>query len=467
MQNMKIKNAPPGLTLGDSAVVAVLGSQSVLGDRHFDPFPQPDYLRMVARFLNRLPLPMRVNIADTISASIGHLHTEFKKIKPESSAKWVVKGYHQKHYPGVILGAPGLACVFLSGLTGFPYLPQPLLYNARRDMSKDDAQAYLDAGQEIAEPLTKKYPEIEAIIHFDPVHDRFLIGRVVFVRLKYLNLPKAYEDFIKHRLEPGAPVILLDCQYKWLRAKVADRLYFQLGGLGGISAQEMIDESEELKSYRKRRGAPEDADWDIKYEYEDGPESEWGSVGQFLDEASDVAATSGHRPIMVSHDHPGELSKMVFNLHLNQWNCANKPDKVFIPVFTHTEPKFPYATGAIPLWLPFITDDNIPLLEDILSLWKDKTASSSPSGTVYMTLHPSFCEPPDLVSLDTWKTILQRHFSDIVFPGVDPRRYPSDLGAYVMMYPEMVNIANKNRFRGEAFRKPTFEELERFLTHLT
>ncbi|MCX6644864.1 MAG: hypothetical protein NTY09_00680 [bacterium] len=464
MDSIQLKHPPPGLTIGDSAVIALRGSWTVLQKSHFDPFPQPEHLRVLARFLNRMPLSWRVKFADYISASIGHPHTDFQKIDPESSARWVIDGFPQKKYPGVILGAPGLAAVFLSGLTGFPYLPQPLLYNARQDMSRDNAQAYLEAGQEIAEPLVKKYPGIEATIHFDPVHDRFLIGRVVFVRLKYLNLPKAYADFIKHRLEPGSPVILLDCKYNWLRAKVADRLYFQLGGLGGISPQEMIDESEALKSYRARWGAPADADWDINYEYSDGPESEWGSTGPFLDEAFELATQSGHKPILASHNHPGELSERIFNLHLNQWTGADKPKNVYIAVFTHTEPNFAYTTGAIPLWLPFITDDNIPLLEEILDSWRRMSGSDNPSGTVYMTLHPSFCSPLDLVSLETWKTILGKYFKEIRFPGIDPARYPSDLGCYVLMYPEMVSLAKKNKFQGNPFKTPSIDDLEKFLT---
>lgn len=459
----QLKNHPPGLTTADSAVVALRGVWSILEEEHFDPFPQPDNLRALARFLNRMPLAWRIKIADFLSASIGHHYSAFEEIDPESSAEWVTGGYKKEKYPGVILGAPGLAAVFLSGLTGYPFLPQPLLYNARRDMSKDDAQAYLEAGREIASPLVKKNPGIEATIHFDPVHDRFLIGRVVFVRLKYLYLPTAYSDFIEKRLEPGSPVILLDCKYPWLRAEIEDRLFFQLGGLGGISPDEMIDESETLKSYRKRWGASSEASWDIDYTYSEGPESEWGSTGPFLDQASETAARFGHKPIRVSHNHPGELSKRVFKLHLNQWDGPGEPENLYIAVFTHTEPRFPYSTGTVPFWLPFITDDNIPLLEEMLEEWKSHSRSGEKSGKVYMTLHPSFCSPPDLVRLETWKSILGNYFNEIHFPGVDPGRYPSDLGCYVMMYPEMVHLAKMHKYQGNPFKKPEYEDLCKFL----
>lgn len=452
-----IKDAPPGLTIADSAVVGLRASWAVLEDDHFDPFPQPESMRSLAKFLNRLPSSWRIKIADYISVSISHPHTDFDLIDPESSAEWVISGFTKEKYHGVILGAPGLAAAFLSGITGYPFLPQPLLYNARRDMSKDDAQAYLDAGREIAEPLVKKFNDIEATIHFDPVHDRFLIGRVVFVRLKYLTLPLAYRKFIEGKLEPGSPVILLDCRFKWLRTEIADRLFFQLGGLGGISPGEMLEDSEVLRTYRKRWGATNDANWKAKGKYIEGPESEWGSTGTFLEEAGKLASTTGHKPILVSHNHPGDLTKLVTNLYLNQWKGAGKPRDAYIGVFTHTEPRFPMVTGAIPIWLPFITDDNIPLLKSILSDWK--STGSDRDGTAFITLHPSFCSPPDLVQLETWRTILEKYFNKVEFPGVDPGRYPSDLGSYVAVYPEITKAARENSFDGEPFKTPDYDDL--------
>ncbi len=80
-----------------------------------------------------------------------------------------------------------------------------------------------------------------------------------------------------------------------------------------------------------------------------------------------------------------------------------------------------------------------------------------------MTLHPSFCSPPDLVRLETWKSILGNYFNEIHFPGVDPGRYPSDLGCYVMMYPEMVHLAKMHKYQGNPFKKPEYEDLCKFL----
>jgi len=453
-------NKYPGLTFGDSGVVAVLGVQTALLRQHFDPFPQPEWTRKAARLLNVLPVNMRVGIADRISSSIGNSKDDFEKFDTEGAATWVTDGYPAEKYPGVVIGAPGLSATFLSVLLGAPFLPQPLLLNARRDFKPDNAQGYLDAGTEITEPLLANNPSIEATIHFDPVHDRFLIKRVVFVRMKFLELPKAYRRFIENRLLPGSPVILLDCGYKWLRAKVSDRLYFQLGGLGGISAMEYIEETEALRTYRKKWGAPDDATWKIDGEYVEGPESEWGSSGTMLDDAEKVAAEHGQIPVRVRHNHPIELSSKVFKLHRRMWQGTERPDSIYVGVFTHTEPRFPMVTGCLPLWLPFITDENVAQADEIIGEWRDNCAILKSDGTAYMTLHPSFCAPPDIVYLPTWRELLKKYFREVKILGIDPGRYPFDLGSYVTMYPAIIKAAKEAAYPGTPFRRPTPIELQ-------
>lgn len=460
------RKAPPCLTFGDSGIIALRAVQTILERRHFDPFPQPAAARAMANILNKLPVGMRVLIADRISASIGRPAEDFRKIDPDGIAAWVLSGYEAERYPGLIVGAPGLAATFLAGLTGFPFLPQPYLFNARRDMRPDDAQAYMVAGQEIVEPVLAKHQSIEATIHFDPVHDRFLIGRVVFIRFKFIELPNAFRVFIRKRLIPGAPVILLDCQYSWPRAEVSKRLYFQLGGLGGIAPQEYLEESQALKEYRTRWGAPVDANWKIDRSYAEAPESEWGTVGEFLDQAGEAASAGGHKVIRVVHNHPGDLSRLVFQLHRKVWQGSARPRNVYIGIFTHTEPRFPLVTGSLPIWLPFNTNENVDLADDILREWRERSFINQPDGTVWMSLHPSFCKPPDIANLDTWKNMLRKYFEKVVFAGVDPGRYPADLGSYVMMYPALVDIARKYRYSGTPFRRPTATELEELLGNL-
>jgi len=454
---------PPGLTIGDSAVIALKASQAVVESQHFRPYPEYSGIGIIAKFLNRLPVWIRRKIADYAIQSTGHPHTDFLRYDPEESARWVVAGYPRDKYPGVILGAPGLSAVFLSGLTGFPFLPQPLLHNARRDMRHDDAQAYLDAGLELAEPVVSKHKSIEATIHFDPVHDRFLIGRIVFIRIKFLDLPKAYREFIEKKLVPGASVILLDCRYPWPRASVGDRVFFQLGGLGGVSPQEYIEETEPLREYRERWGGTRESSWKIDRAYSESIESEWGSVGHFLDQAEESCIKQGHNVIKNLHYHPSELSSSVFRLYENCFTVKGRPERVYISTFSHMEPRFPLVTGALPIWLPFITDENLSFLENILTDWRNRSGIKGKHGSVYMSLHPSFCFPPDMVGLPVWRSLLEKFFENVEFPGTDPSRYPCDLGCHLTIQSSLAGIASRIQLPGKAFRTPERADLIDFL----
>lgn len=450
--------------MGDSAVIALMACQSVLSDCHFDPYPQPELARTAAVFLNKLPQQARVKIADYISRTIGHPREDFLKIDPESSARWVTDGYDKPKYPGVILGAPGLSLTFLSGLTGYPYLPQPMLFNARRDIALDDSRGYVEAGMELCKPFLEKHWDMEATIHYDPVHDRFLIRRLVFVRLKYLSMPQAYVDFLLNRLEPGSPVILLDCRYQWPRAEVSERCFYQLGGLGDVPAMDYLEEPPYLKTYREEWGGKSDSGWMVDYPFAEGPESEWGSTGNFLDEAFIAASELGHLPVRVVHSHPGELSGKVFRLYLNCATEQYRIQDVYIASFTHTEPKFPLTSGKLPLWVPFITRDSLNLACDVLEEWWKITGRTTPDGTAWVSLHPSFCSPPDIIGLDEWESRLSKYFRDVKFPGIDPEKYPADLGSYVMMHPALVKITEDEKYPGTAFKKPSVEELAKYLT---
>jgi hypothetical protein len=331
-------------------------------------------------------------------------------------------------------------------------------------MARDDAQGVLDAGLELAERVVARNPGVEAIIHFDPVHDRFLISRVIFIRLKYMRLPDAYRDFITRRLAPGSTVILVDCRYRWPLAEVSKAVFFQLGGLGDIPPEDFLAETDILRNYRKAWGAPDDASWRIKGTFVDLEESEWGSRGDFLNDADELAKSAGCRTIRFIHDHPFNLSKAVFSLYERCRSSQMSEPRVYVSSFTHTEPWFPMVTGSTPLWLPFITSDNLKSCGDFLNQWRERLGVTGQRGTVYVTLHPSFCSPPDLVSIESWRGMLSEFFKEIRLLGIDPKRYPADIACYVSMYPAVVREAKKISTGEEMFRKPSGDEIESALS---
>lgn len=455
---------PPNLTSGDSSVVALKGSWAVLRNKHFNPFPQPLPMRLLGYLINQFPKPVRIRAADIISSTIGHPADNFPDIDLEDAARWVTSGFSSRQYNGCIIGAPGLAAAFLSGLTGFPFLPQPLLFNARKNVDPDNAFEYLTYGSELANKVLMKNPCAEAIIHFDPVHDRFLISKIIFIRFKYIDIPKAYAEFIQEKLTRGATIILLDCAYPWMAADISERLSFQLGGLGDIAPEDYIQEAEYLRKYRQEWRSSNKASWNVPCKFHKAPESEWGSTGIFLDRAEQFALKAGHRVIRFFHNHPQELSDAVFYLYKQCRLQKNSPGKVYIAAFTNIDPLFPLVTDSLPIWLPFITNDSFIFLKKLLEKHLPYVSSTERLETAYLSLHPSFCSPPDLVRLESWLDLLRNYFSEIKLLGVNPTKYPEDFEPYISMHTDAIRIANQYEVKGQLFRKPDFDELERILS---
>jgi len=183
----------------------------------------------------------------------------------------------QIRFPAVTIGAAlGGATAHLALALGGPFLPQAFVLTLQGGSKKGDARAYLRQSADLAIDVANRNPEVLTIQHFDPVHDGWLTKRVNHLRLKLLDLPEAYKEFLSNRLEPGGAVCFLDCSAKWLRYRLGERSVFQVGGWGDISAQEYLEGSLRLERYCQAEGLNV-CDWQLpEYPLEEGAESEWG-----------------------------------------------------------------------------------------------------------------------------------------------------------------------------------------------
>ena len=116
---------------------------------------------------------------------------------------------------------------------GGPFLPQAFVTTLKHGSMTGDVNEYLHRSLDIALRLADENPGIMTIQHFDPVHDGWMTRFVNHLRFKLLDLPSAYTDFIKSKLEPGGAVVYLDSGASWLRYRVGPRSVFQVGGWGG------------------------------------------------------------------------------------------------------------------------------------------------------------------------------------------------------------------------------------------
>jgi hypothetical protein len=138
-------------------------------------------------------------------------------------------------YPAICLGVGmGGATGHLAVALNATFLPQAFVLTLKNGSMYGDVLTYFDRSRQIAKTITSSYPEIVTIQHFDPIHDGWLTRSVNHLRLKLVDLPNAYKQFIRHNLVPGGEIVYLEGKVQWLQYLVGERNYFQIGGWGGV-----------------------------------------------------------------------------------------------------------------------------------------------------------------------------------------------------------------------------------------
>jgi hypothetical protein len=333
----------------------------------------------------------------------------------------------------------------LSSLLDAPFLTQHFLIGFRGSFEIDNSDQYMRKCFPAAETILKNNPGLTAIIHYDPLHDRFIVKKIGFVRLKLLAFHQAYRDFVKSHLKSGGTIVLVGCSFPWMQYELDDRIRFQLGGLGGVNPDEYYNGSERIEKYisRESHGGRTDKSrsyhngWTLdKYTLSDQPESEWGLINSFADDVRQFASSNSYSLLEINLSHPDQLSRIAFDAfnELINREYPDSPKRIFMDSFTHSSPAFNREISARPLWLPFICNDSYEFATGIL----DK----QPSDTqVLLALHPSFADPFDLTSLETWENYLSK-FSNPIYVGINRQKYPADLTSYFRFSDDLKRLGN-------------------------
>ena len=421
--------APSYLEIADSSLVAIRAAAAAIDGRHCDPFERSKFEQVLGRLLNNLPTGSRKAVLRLLTGTMGVSPALASKVDEDEILSWATSLYEGDDvFDGVVIGAPNGAVAHLASLLRFPFLTQHYLLAFKGRYAPDDSRAQFDDGVAASKEILKHNPHLEAIIHYDPLHDRFLITRVNYIRLKLKRLPQAYREFIKKRVKKNGTVVSIECSYPWLQYPVesgSGKLWYQVGGLGDVSPEEYLNDSDRLREYRKREGGNPDAGWGISdIEPVEAPESEWGSVEYLADEVKDFCRAEGYRLIEISYPHPEQFSLLAFKAYKTATDLLGERMKsVCFDCFTHIDPRFNLITHTPSIWLPFICRDSYRFAE--------KTAEELPKDCrVLQSLHPSFCDPFDITPLGAWFNLFSGYQSYKLL-GVDSRRYPADLTTYL------------------------------------
>jgi hypothetical protein len=327
-------------------------------------------------------------------------------------------------FPAITVGAAlGGATTYVSLALGGPFLPQTFVVTLKHGSMSGEVNEYLHRSLDAALRIAEENPALMTIQHYDPVHDGWMTRFVNHLRFKLLELPAPYKEFIRSKLEPGGAVVYLEGGASWLRYRVGPRSVFQVGGWGGIPAEEFLAGSDRLRNYAHETGM-KSTDWELKgYPLEKGPESEWGSEPGLGEALERFCRSEGYRFIRIHLSHPNDFARLAFSAAQRSIQKQGQvPAGVLVEMFSQFDATAARQGGLLPLWLVFNTEDSLQFLLEMKSQFP-------PEKPVYFSPLSTFSLTPDIVPFQTWDSALAQFSWNNV--GARADHYPSDSRALV------------------------------------
>jgi hypothetical protein len=331
------------------------------------------------------------------------------------------KAVRKKRFPAVVIGAAmGGASAHLAAILGVPFLPQPFILGLRGGSPDDEIDAHLKLTSEVARRVLERNPQLMAVAHFDPIHDGWLTRIVSHLRFKLITLPAGYRNFIEDVLEPNGVIFYLESGAQWLQYEIGERHRYQVGGWGGIPAEEFIEGSDRIEATLERARSPHRGGWNIEgKEARMLPESEWGSEPGLAEALHTFAEAQGFRFSKIVGVDPHSFSTLAFRAHEELYaNQERLPQGVVVETFTQYDPGLVLHAGLIPLWLIFNTTDSLSFLRACVEMFPAELP-------VFFSALVTLSRTPDMVQWDEWAQVLSQF--DMRNIGARPQHYPEDL----------------------------------------
>lgn len=381
----------------DSASAMLAATARGLESLPFDRVGRGPVFAGVLRAAGLLPRPVRQRLYAVAGGAEGLRADQLGEVDMGAVAEWVTGHYKGDRYPGVLLGSSNGAAVHLATALGVPWLPQTLLIPVRwqgNDPGRPDRA--LEFGAAVAPPLLRRNEDIALHHMHDANQDQLMIGQMAYFRVKRQRLGAAYERFLRERLAPGAPILVLADESTWPVTKVAERHVFQVGAQGGIGPEDY-----------DRHGVVPDTE---------APEAEWGFDQTLLADAH----RTGHPVHVIRYPEPHALSGPVADLQRTWLTEAGiTADRLLVESFLLIDPTRTRQAGLVPLWTMFPVESAVRTAQDYLR--------SSSYRSVHIGLFPHGVESQGIAEPELWR----KELGDVDFVGVDERRYPADFAALV------------------------------------
>ncbi len=418
-----------------SSGATVLAAAAALRGELFHPFPELARRRGLLQRLNRLPPGWIRRIVEAATWRAGLSPKLAATIRSQDLAAWNVAQYDflppERRFEAILVGAPSGAAAYLASCLDAPFLSHTFLASFRQRNHPDDIAGYQRKGERLIHAILGNNQDLHIVNHYDPVHDRFLVSRVNHVRMKFLELPQVYREFIRQRLAPTGKLILLNCTAPWGQYTVKPRYTFQVGGLGGLTDQEFTRGSPRLDEWLRAQGSRHRGGWSLPMHWRRQPESEWGTLPDFV-RSVESFSRQNHVPLrVVTGGSVEEFSRLAFRSW--QWLyylLRIRPQAILVDSFVQINASAPRKSAVLPLWLPFNCTDSRDFLGEMVAEFPAQTP-------VLFQPWPSFIPGPDMAWPADWHRAL--HGLRGRWLGVDPHRYPVDLAALAEMTPALAD----------------------------
>lgn len=350
---------------------------------------------------------------------------EVESIRADDVSQAVVSLYPKEETQAVFIGSANGAMIHLAAALRAPWLPQTFLMPLKRpDSDPDDISADMEWGKEPGRILLDNNPDL--ILHHahDPDHDRLMVRRMAYFRIKRRLLGETYSRYLEDKLRSGATIYIVDCRLKWPTTKLAERHFFQTGGAGGVPPDEYLHGSERVAKFLERQGSKVRR-WDAPPVDGDHPEAEWGFQPELGEEIVTLAHSVGGKVLRMSFREPEDASPMVADFY--RWWYQRRgiqSNQLLAESFAILDPYWTLRTGSIPFWLLFSGRYSADRLTDYLS-------SARPYDHIYMMLLSNGINPIEGVSIEDWRRVLRQAAVHGEFIGVDEGKFPFDVASFL------------------------------------
>lgn len=407
----------------------------------------------VAMLVNALPAEMRASLYRWTGWMGGTTMAALSQVDAEEISDWVVGHYPpapQGGWPGVMLGSANGAAIHLAAAMGIPWLPQTFLTPVRRHLHADDLLQDLEWGKRAADAILSGNSDLCAHQMHDPVHDRHMVQRIGYFRLKRLRLGQVYEEFLRTRLQPGATIWLVECQLRWPVTRVSERHLFQVGGFGDMQPGEYLQGSLRVREFLNKYDSNR-VIWQVPEPTDEAPEGEWGFREELIDDVRRIAQRHNYRLQRIAFTGPDDLSPLTADLY--RWwyeRRGIRPDKLLAECFALIEPYWTLRTGSVPYWLAFTANCCAQGLEQYLA--------GRSFDQINLMLFSNGIEGIGIAPIQRWRSILQKARQQGQFIGVDEAEFPRDYASFVRYHSELPgHIAARHPMPGPLSR-PEFDD---------